>query len=176
MCCYHSPPLTNTTVAFHHIGHHSFRHCKLASNHMCCYHSLPLTNTTVAFHHIGHHSFPHCKIAHHHRHPPPHGRQHFYCNNSRMEHVTILAPRWTREIAGFMPWSVINYTVEDSYVRTPTSATMFHSVPSCSTMFYYVLCVSLVVCVVPSSVVISVQHPRILQQTCQQERCVLFVS
>ena len=46
--------------------------------------------------------------------PPFWGLQHFYCNRSTMTHVTILAPRWTREIAGFMPWSVQDYTVEDS--------------------------------------------------------------
>jgi polygalacturonase len=32
------------------------------------------------------------------------GLQHFYCNRSTHRHVTILAPRWTRQIAGFMPW------------------------------------------------------------------------
>ena len=50
------------------------------------------------------------------------GLQHFYCNNSYMSHVTITAPRWTRQIAGFMPWSVINYTVEDSYVAVGDDA------------------------------------------------------
>ena len=45
------------------------------------------------------------------------GVQHFYCNRSKSAHVTILAPRWTREIAGFMPWSVVEYVVEDSFVH-----------------------------------------------------------
>jgi polygalacturonase len=49
--------------------------------------------------------------------PPFWGVQHFFCNQSSHSHVTILAPRWTREIAGFMPWSVLDYTVEDSYVH-----------------------------------------------------------
>lgn len=44
------------------------------------------------------------------------GIQHFYSNRSIHSRVTILAPRWTRQIAGFMPWSVIDYLVEDSYV------------------------------------------------------------
>eukprot|EP00912_Choanoflagellata_sp_UC4_P001562 UC4_evm3s991 len=39
-----------------------------------------------------------------------------------MDHLTILAPRWTRQIAGFMPWSVIDYVVEDSYVHVGDDA------------------------------------------------------
>lgn len=54
--------------------------------------------------------------------PPFWGVQHFFCNHSRSSHVTILAPRWTREIAGFMPWSVVDYTVEDSYVHVGDDA------------------------------------------------------
>lgn len=50
------------------------------------------------------------------------GIQHFYCNQTKSSHVTILAPRWTRQIAGFMPWSVVNYTVEDSYVHVGDDA------------------------------------------------------
>lgn len=50
------------------------------------------------------------------------GIQHFFCNRSISRQVTILAPRWTREIAGFMPWSVIDYTVEDSYVHVGDDA------------------------------------------------------
>jgi len=50
------------------------------------------------------------------------GLQHFYCNDSFQSHVTILAPRWTREIAGFMPWSVLRYTVLDSYVAVGDDA------------------------------------------------------
>ncbi len=50
------------------------------------------------------------------------GIQHFYCNQTRSSHVTILAPRWTRQIAGFMPWSVVDYTVEDSYVHVGDDA------------------------------------------------------
>eukprot|EP00035_Acanthoeca_spectabilis_P038965 m.57811 g.57811 ORF g.57811 m.57811 type:complete len:472 (+) comp9377_c0_seq1:1197-2612(+) len=50
------------------------------------------------------------------------GLQHFYCNDSIHSHVTILAPRWTREIAGFMPWSVVNYSVVDSYVAVGDDA------------------------------------------------------
>ena len=50
------------------------------------------------------------------------GVQHFFCNRSTSRHLTILAPRWTREIAGFMPWSVLNYTVEDSYVHVGDDA------------------------------------------------------
>jgi len=61
------------------------------------------------------------------------GLQHFYCNNSYMSHVTITAPRWTREIAGFMPWSVINYTVEDSYVAVGDDAVAIMSGPDAHT-------------------------------------------
>ena len=49
--------------------------------------------------------------------PPYWGLQHFFCNDTYMSHVTILAPRWTRQIAGFMPFSTLRYTVEDSYVE-----------------------------------------------------------
>jgi hypothetical protein len=48
--------------------------------------------------------------------------QHFFCNRSTSTHVTILAPRWTREIAGFMPWSVLDYLVESSYVEVGDDA------------------------------------------------------
>lgn len=44
------------------------------------------------------------------------GVQHFFCNRSLASHVTILAPRWTRGIAGFMPYSVLDYRVQDSFV------------------------------------------------------------
>jgi polygalacturonase len=54
--------------------------------------------------------------------PPFWGLQHFFCNRSTHSHVTIVAPRWTRQIAGFMPWSVVNYTVEDSYVHVGDDA------------------------------------------------------
>ena len=54
--------------------------------------------------------------------PPFWGVQHFFCNQSKSTGVTILAPRWTREIAGFMPWSVLGYTVEDSYVHVGDDA------------------------------------------------------
>ena len=54
--------------------------------------------------------------------PPFWGLQHFFCNRSTHTHVTILAPRWTREIAGFMPWSVRDYLVEDSYVHVGDDA------------------------------------------------------
>jgi len=50
------------------------------------------------------------------------GLQHFFCNRSVLTRVTILAPRWTREIAGFMPWSVLDYSVEDSYVHVGDDA------------------------------------------------------
>merc|ERR1712224_274266 len=50
------------------------------------------------------------------------GVQHFFCNQSRITHVTILAPRWTRQIAGFMPWSVLSYSVLDSYVEVGDDA------------------------------------------------------
>ena len=56
------------------------------------------------------------------RNPAFWGIQHFYCNNTKMSHVTILAPRWTRQIAGFMPWSVLDYAVEDSYVHVGDDA------------------------------------------------------
>ena len=58
------------------------------------------------------------------------GVQHFFCNHTRMSHVTILAPRWTREIAGFMPWSVADYAVEDSYVEVGDDALAIMSGPS----------------------------------------------
>eukprot|EP00936_MAST-01D_sp_MAST-1D-sp1_P000893 g893.t1 len=54
--------------------------------------------------------------------PPFWGVQHFWCNESIVEHVTILAPRWTRQIAGFMPWSVLDYRVSDSYVHVGDDA------------------------------------------------------
>ena len=54
--------------------------------------------------------------------PPFWGVQHFFCRKVASSHVTILAPRWTREIAGFMPWSVVDYTVEDSYVHVGDDA------------------------------------------------------
>lgn len=50
------------------------------------------------------------------------GLQHFFCNQSTHINVTILAPRWTREIAGFMPWSVQDYSVSDSYVAVGDDA------------------------------------------------------
>lgn len=50
------------------------------------------------------------------------GVQHFYCNRTTLRHLTILAPRWTRQIAGFMPWSVVDYVVEDSYVHVGDDA------------------------------------------------------
>ena len=56
------------------------------------------------------------------RNPPFWGVQHFWCNASVAEHVTILAPRWTRQIAGFMPWSVLDYRVSDSYVHVGDDA------------------------------------------------------
>jgi|EP01049_Picozoa_sp_SAG25_P005947 polygalacturonase len=46
-----------------------------------------------------------------------------------MSHVTILAPRWTRQIAGFMPFSVRRYTVEDSYVAVGDDAVAIMSGP-----------------------------------------------
>jgi polygalacturonase len=54
--------------------------------------------------------------------PPFWGVQHFFCNRSTSSHVTILAPRWTREIAGLMPWSVLDYAVEDSYIHVGDDA------------------------------------------------------
>ena len=55
--------------------------------------------------------------------------QHFFCNDTAMSHVTILAPRWTRQIAGFMPFSVQRYTVEDSYVAVGDDAVAIMSGP-----------------------------------------------
>ena len=54
--------------------------------------------------------------------PPFWGVQHFWCNQSVADHVTIVAPRWTRQIAGFMPWSVLDYRVSDSYVHVGDDA------------------------------------------------------
>lgn len=61
--------------------------------------------------------------------PPYWGLQHFFSNATRMSHVTILAPRWTREIAGFMPFSVRDYTVTDSYVLVGDDAVAIMSGP-----------------------------------------------
>eukprot|EP01079_Euglenida_sp_SAG-EU17-18_P008385 gene8385-1498_t len=68
--------------------------------------------------------------------PPYWGVQHFFCNDTQLSQVTILAPRWTREIAvcesvftlstirppsmeGLMPFSVLGYTVTPLPVGTP---------------------------------------------------------
>eukprot|EP00035_Acanthoeca_spectabilis_P030691 m.477238 g.477238 ORF g.477238 m.477238 type:complete len:308 (+) comp43217_c0_seq1:507-1430(+) len=61
--------------------------------------------------------------------PPYWGLQHFFCNDTFMSHVTILAPRWTRQIAGFMPFSVRRYAVEDSYVAVGDDAVAIMSGP-----------------------------------------------
>jgi polygalacturonase len=61
--------------------------------------------------------------------PPYWGLQHYFCNDTFMAHVTILAPRWTRQIAGFMPFSVRRYTVEDSYVAVGDDAVAIMSGP-----------------------------------------------
>lgn len=61
--------------------------------------------------------------------PPYWGLQHFFCNDTYMSHVTILAPRWTRQIAGFMPFSTLRYTVEDSYVEVGDDAIAIMSGP-----------------------------------------------
>lgn len=61
--------------------------------------------------------------------PPYWGLQHYFCNDTFMSHVTILAPRWTRQIAGFMPFSVRNYTVQDSYVAVGDDAVAIMSGP-----------------------------------------------
>lgn len=61
--------------------------------------------------------------------PPYWGLQHFFCNDTYMSHVTILAPRWTRQIAGFMPFSTRRYTVEDSYVEVGDDAIAIMSGP-----------------------------------------------
>eukprot|EP00040_Diaphanoeca_grandis_P001159 m.17629 g.17629 ORF g.17629 m.17629 type:complete len:503 (+) comp11593_c0_seq1:75-1583(+) len=63
------------------------------------------------------------------RNPAYWGMQHFFCNNTFISHVTILAPRWTREIAGFMPFSVRNYVVEDSFVYVGDDAVAIMSGP-----------------------------------------------
>jgi len=57
------------------------------------------------------------------------GVQHFFSNSTLMSHVTILAPRWTREIAGFMPFSVRDYAVKDSYVYVGDDAVAIMSGP-----------------------------------------------
>lgn len=57
------------------------------------------------------------------------GLQHFFCNDSYAGALTILAPRWTRQIAGFMPFSVRNYTVEHSYVHVGDDAVAIMSGP-----------------------------------------------
>ena len=57
------------------------------------------------------------------------GVQHFFSNSTLMSQVTILAPRWTREIAGFMPFSVRDYTVKDSYVLVGDDAVAIMSGP-----------------------------------------------
>jgi polygalacturonase len=61
--------------------------------------------------------------------PPYWGLQHYFCNDTFMSHVTILAPRWTRQIAGFMPFSVRRYAVEDSYVAVGDDAVAIMSGP-----------------------------------------------
>ena len=61
--------------------------------------------------------------------PPYWGVQHFFSNDTVMDFVTILAPRWTREIAGFMPFSVRDYTVADSYVEVGDDAVAIMSGP-----------------------------------------------
>ena len=57
------------------------------------------------------------------------GLQHFFCNDTVMANVTITAPRWTRQIAGFMPFSVRGYSVEDSYVHVGDDAVAIMSGP-----------------------------------------------
>lgn len=57
------------------------------------------------------------------------GVQHFFCNQTQLDHVTILAPRWTRQIAGFMPFSVRDYRVLDSYVAVGDDAVAIMSGP-----------------------------------------------
>lgn len=57
------------------------------------------------------------------------GIQHFFSNVTTMDLVTILAPRWTREIAGFMPFSVRQYAVADSYVEVGDDAVAIMSGP-----------------------------------------------
>lgn len=57
------------------------------------------------------------------------GIQHFFSNDTSMSAVTILAPRWTREIAGFMPFSVLRYDVADSYVAVGDDAVALMSGP-----------------------------------------------
>ena len=57
------------------------------------------------------------------------GVQHFFSNDTAVRGVTILAPRWTREIAGFMPFSVQRYRVFDSYVRVGDDAVAIMSGP-----------------------------------------------
>jgi polygalacturonase len=57
------------------------------------------------------------------------GVQHFFSNDTVARGVTILAPRWTREIAGFMPFSVQRYAVSDAYVRVGDDAVAIMSGP-----------------------------------------------
>jgi polygalacturonase len=57
------------------------------------------------------------------------GLQHFFSNDTSISAVTILAPRWTREIAGFMPFSVLRYAVSDSYVAVGDDAVAIMSGP-----------------------------------------------
>lgn len=57
------------------------------------------------------------------------GIQHFFSNDTALDFVTILAPRWTREIAGFMPFSVRRYAVADSYVEVGDDAVAIMSGP-----------------------------------------------
>jgi len=61
--------------------------------------------------------------------PPYWGVQHFFSNDTALNFVTILAPRWTREIAGFMPFSVRRYAVADSYVEVGDDAVAIMSGP-----------------------------------------------
>ncbi len=61
--------------------------------------------------------------------PPYWGLQHFFANDTLIQDIRVVAPRWTAEIAGLMPFSVLRYTALRVFVDVGDDAVAIMSGP-----------------------------------------------